>query len=233
MRARVCGMLIPLLVAVGPSDAQTGAPRAAASASMPPDTAIERETRKIEPQRRALFGAPLPPASMPAGAFPQIATPAPSGLDVQEVARRYEQRAVARQAEDLLIFASFSMPPESLKRLVRQAGQVGASVVLRGLKGNSLKETAAAIQFLGEGTGHVIVHPKAFTQYKIDAVPAVVLARPESGQQLDDQGCALPGTYASIAGDVSLPYALKVLHQRAPDFRAQALRYLRQLGESP
>ncbi len=231
MRTWAVWMLIPLLTAVGPSGAQTAAHRAAPSASMPTDTAIEREIRQLEPQRRALFGEPLPAA--PAGAFPQIATPSPSGMDVQEVARRYEQRAVARQTEDLLIFASFSMPPESLRRLVRQASQVGASVVLRGLKGNSLKETAAAIQALGEGTGHVIVHPKAFTQYKIEAVPAVVLARPESGQQLDAQGCALPGTYTSIAGDVSLPYALKVLHQKAPDFRAQAMRYLRQLGESP
>ncbi len=214
-----------------PLGAQTRVQPSASVASMPSDAAIDQEMRLREPQRRALFGTPLPAAS--ASTFPRIETPPRSGVDVEAIAQRYDQRAANRQSEELLIFASFSMPPESLRRLVRQASQVGGSVVLRGLKGNSLKETAAAIQALGEGTGHVTVHPKAFTQYRIDAVPTVVLARPESHQQLDPQGCALPGTYVAIAGDVSLPYALRAIHQQAPDFQAQALRYLRQFGESP
>ena len=128
------------------------------------------------------------------------------------------------------------MPRESLRRLLAQASQVGAAVVLRGFKDNSLKATAAAISELGENggqSGNVLINPDAFTKYRVTAVPVVLLAKPESIAQVDLEGCALPDTYASVAGDVSLDYALDEIGRRDMRFAALAERYSRQLRARP
>ncbi len=161
--------------------------------------------------------------------FPNLPTPASSGMDIEAVARQYEQKAVVQKTEGLMIFASFTMPNESLKRLVSQANRVGASVVLRGFNNNSLKETALAIHALGETGGNMVINPKSFTQYKIEAVPTVVLTKAEAIDTADEQGCALPEHFIALSGDVSLDYALAQIVQRAPQWESIATSYLRQL----
>ena len=163
--------------------------------------------------------------------FPNIATPAPSGIDIEQLARQYEQKAMDRRSEELMIFASFTMPEASLKRLVNQANRVGASVVLRGFKNNSIRETTRAIHALKEQGGNVLVNPNAFTKYKIEAVPTFVLTRATAADAVDEQGCALPDTYVSVAGDVSLDHALDVVSRQSKDFSSLAERYLNQFRE--
>jgi conjugal transfer pilus assembly protein TrbC len=161
--------------------------------------------------------------------FPNVQTPQSSGIDIEALARQYEQKAAVRKMDALMVFASFTMPRESLIRLVRQTGRVGGAVVFNGFKDNSLKATAAAIQELGEGSAHVQINPKAFTKYRVRAVPAVVLTKAEATDQVGEDGCALPNNYAAVSGDVSLDYALDEIAKRDPQFRRLAMRYARQV----
>lgn len=198
-------------------------------AALPSGAVLKQEMERVERQRKEVFAPTNPATANPGNNFPQIPAPAPSGVDIQALARRYEQRAQARKTDDLMIFVSFSMPAASLKRIVTQGRQVGASVVLNGFKNNSMKETTQAIQNLGEGSGHVVVNPNAFVKYKIKSVPAVVLTKPNASDQLDAEGCALPDTFAAVAGDVSLDYSLDTIARRDPRFAEVATRFADQV----
>lgn len=194
---------------------------------MPVPERLSREQARIEAERKVMFADPsLEGAS---NVFPNIPTPAPGEVDIEALAKRYEAKAVSYRADDLLIFASFSMPSESLKRLVDSANRVGGAVILRGFKNNSYKATAKALHDLGVQQGNVMVNPDAFDKYKIAAVPTMVLTKPDAIDQLDARGCALPDTYVAIAGDVTLDYALDEITRRSSEFKPLASRYLRQL----
>jgi conjugal transfer pilus assembly protein TrbC len=197
--------------------------------AMPGSADIEREMQQVERERKAMFDPNNPATRNAPNVFPNVPTPERAGIDIEALARRYEQKAAARKMDDLLIFASFTMPQESLKRLVGQANRIGAAVVLRGFKNNSLKETSLAINALGEQSGNVQVNPNAFTKYKVATVPTFVLAKADGIDQVDAEGCALPDTYVSVAGDVSLDYALEEIARRSPQFEGLASRYVRQL----
>lgn len=198
-------------------------------AALPSDAVLKREMERVERQRKEVFAPANPVTANPGNNFPQIPAPTPSAVDIQALARRYEQRAQARKTDDLMIFVSFSMPAASLKRIVAQGRQVGASVVLNGFKNNSMKETTQAIQNLGEGRGHVVVNPNAFAKYRIRSVPAVVLTKPNASDHLDAEGCALPDTYASVVGDVSLDYSLDTIARRDARFTEVATRFANQV----
>jgi len=196
---------------------------------LPSGSAVQKEMKRIEIERKELFDPKNPATSNAKNNFPNIPTPEVSNIDVEALAKRYEQRADARKMDDLMIFVSFTMPKASLKRIVAQANKVGASVILNGFKDKSLKATALAIKELGETSGNVLINPNAFTKYKVKGVPAVVLAKADSVDKIDEQGCALPDTYAAVFGDVSLDYSLDEIAQRDPRFTDLAKRYNRQL----
>jgi conjugal transfer pilus assembly protein TrbC len=196
---------------------------------LPRSADIERERQRVEQDRKALFDAGNPATRNAGNAFPKVPTPDRSGIDIEALARQYEQKSAARRTDELMVFASFTMPEASLRRLVSQARQVGAAVVLRGFKNNSLTETAQAIQALGEPGGNVLVNPNAFTKYQVKAVPTLVLANATTIDQVDREGCALPEHYVAVSGDVSLDYALDEIARRAPGFEPVATRYLRQI----
>lgn len=198
-------------------------------AQTPTASQFEQERQRIETARKAMFDADNPATTNAPHSFPNVPTPARAEIDIEAIARQYERKTAARKTDDLMIFASFTMPKASLKRLISQAHRVGASVILRGFKNNSLKATALAINGLGESGGNVLIHPNAFAQYKINAVPTVVLAKTGSNGRVDSDGCALPDHFVSLSGDVSLDYALAEMARRAPLFEPVATRYLRQL----
>lgn len=196
--------------------------------AMPSANDIAGEMPKVEQERKALFDPNNPATVNAPNVFPDVPTPEPSGIDIETIARQYEQKAAARKMNDLMVFASFSMPKESLKRIVSQANRIGASVVFRGFKNNSWKETALAIGQLGEQNGNILINPLAFTKYQVAAVPTMVIVKADAVDQVDNEGCALPDNYVAVAGDVSLDYALDEVAQRSPSFEPLATRYLRQ-----
>lgn len=207
--------------------------RAQTTQHMPSDEQISAERARIEQERKPMFDDPQIGQSAAGNVFPNIPTPARGAADPLAVAQRYAARASARKQEELLAFASLSMPASSLKRLVSDTARVGGIVVLRGFKDRSFKATATAIQALGVDTSAVQINPQAFRQYRIERVPAVVLVKPGSAGpdvSLDSAGCSLPENYAGVSGDVSLAYALSEIDRRAPDYHPLVQRLLASLG---
>lgn len=197
--------------------------------ALPSGAALERELKKVESERKAMFDPENPATKNAPNTFPNIPTPPRSNVDLEAIAKRYEQKADAKRVDGLMVFASFTMPRETLKRLIADANRAGGVVVMRGFKGGSIKSTALAINELGESSGNVQINPNAFTKYRINAVPAVVLVKPDSADIVDNEGCALPDKYVMVAGDVGLGYALDDIAQRSREFGDMAVRYGRPL----
>lgn len=150
-------------------------------------------------------------------------------LDLGEVARGYEAAGVGAMphagAPRLLVFVSLAMPDGSLRRLAADAPRAGAVLVLRGLHEGSMARTAARIRQLGGGKTAIQVDPKAFARFGIEQVPTMVLAREAAAvSACQERGCAAPGDFVSVAGDVTLDYALEHIARATPRFAAQARR---------
>ncbi|VWC93313.1 putative conjugative transfer protein [Burkholderia contaminans] len=201
------------------------------SQRMPSDERIATERARIEAERKPMFADPNLGRSATGNAFPAIPTPPRAQVDPLAVAQRYTARAQSRKQEELLAFASLSMPAESLKRLVRDVARAGGAVVLRGFRDGSMKTTAAAIQALGVDASAVQINPNAFKQYRITAVPAIVLVKADRALDLDAEGCSLPANFAGVIGDVTVPYALREIGRRSPEYQTLADRMLAGLGE--
>lgn len=99
-----------------------------------------------------------------------------------------------RSNNSILIFVSLSMPEHALQSLYHEAEQMGATLILRGLKNNSFKQTAETLKSLKIS---VQIDPELFKKYHIENVPAFVLV----GQ--DD--------FHILNGNVTLEYAKKKL----------------------
>lgn len=206
----------------------TNNPATQAKGVFPDDKQIAEQVKQIDATRKPMFESA--DENQFRGAFPNVPTQAQPGVDIEQIAKRYERKVRARKIDDLMVFVSFSMPPETLKKIIHDVHLVGGTVVLRGFKNNSVQATGLAIKDLGESSGSIVVNPNAFEKYKITAVPTLVLAKAEALGELDGTGCALPDAYAAVSGDVSLKYALDVIAQRRKDYADLADRYGRQLG---
>ena len=185
----------------------------------------------IEREREA---RPFPEAErlnrVPLQGVPRIAPSRPA-LDLDEIARRHVHLQGAssearREPPALRIFVSLAMPEQSLRLLVAQAERSGATLLLRGLKANSMKQTLDAVQgLIGERKVAWQIDPEAFARYSIQRAPTFVLTKGVDGREFPSgtcgANCVTTAPFFSVAGDVSLDYALGALVRRHPD----ALRY--------
>jgi len=183
------------------------------------ETELERSNRILkEINERVVnqFRAPAPDLT----ALPQPAITA----NPADLARQYRQQPIQTKpaTPEMMIFVSFSMPRESLLRIVEQSEITGARLIFRGFKGDKMTDMAAHISaLLGKHRVEAVIHPPAFTQFKVNQVPALVLARSEAGDQLDS-GCAQPNRYVKVTGDVSQDYALEYIERTSPQWAATA-----------
>jgi len=84
----------------------------------------------------------------------------------------------------IYVFVSLSMPKPALIALNREAAQLGAALVLRGLKENSYQKTALYLQEIIAKTGQgFLIHPELFKRYEILHVPSVVLTTNPLGRE--------------------------------------------------
>ena len=132
---------------------------------------------------------------------------------------------------ELMVFVSFSLPRETLQRIVRQSERSGAVLVLRGLKGHSLTQTGEEIaRLVGERNVTVLIHPPAFQQFQVRQVPSLVLARSGSAAKIDEDGCAPAASFIRIDGDVGQDYALDLIERQAPAWADIARRHAARLA---
>ena len=164
--------------------------------------------------------------AQPSRAVPRIRSiePPPESLDIAAIARQgaalSSQTSIHPGEPTLRVFITLEMPRPSLERLVDQASRTGATLVLRGLKAQSLRETLAALRPLIEAHSVAwVIDPEAFARYQVTVVPTFVLtlndaskelAQPECGNE-----CATPTSNVRVAGDVSLAYALDAMSRQS------------------
>ena len=113
----------------------------------------------------------------------------------------------------LFYFFSFSMPRSSLREAARESATGGAVMVLRGLSGEDLGETASRISdVIGKTGAQTWIDPLLFECFSVEAVPQLVLAHGHA------PGADCGGLrHVKVSGDVSLPYALGLMEKEDPD----------------
>lgn len=117
----------------------------------------------------------------------------------------------------LYYFFSFSMPGSSIKRMVEQAKNTDMTLVIMGMKENSMKETVIAIQKLEQSM--VYINPLLFRKFGIKKVPALVLGK----GKCDNNRCAVirEEDFFIIYGDVTLDYAINQMIKKEPALETQ------------
>lgn len=143
-----------------------------------------------------------------------------------------DDTADGRDGGVVYIAVSLSMPPESLRQLARDANKSGATLVIRGLVGNSFAKTRTALKSVlveGEEAG-LVIDPRVFQQFHVDRVPAVI-ASPQPVEPCENGlECDRPDVpFDIVRGNISLEQSLKLLASRgeaAPGVARQALERL-------
>lgn len=80
-------------------------------------------------------------------------------------------------ASPILYFVSFSIPENGLKQMLPEAANLGIPALINGLIDNDFRKTAGAVFELTKdsGNGGVQIDPKAFREFGITQVPALVV----------------------------------------------------------
>lgn len=142
------------------------------------------------------------------------------------------------QPSGLRVFVTLDMPQGSLERLVAQAERHGATLVLRGLKDQSMRLTLERVQaLLGQRPVAWQIDPGAFEHYRVQAAPTFVLDLPHTDPgghaHCTGGGCTERAPFVSVSGDVSLDYALQAMARRQPLAAPRALQHLGRQGVGP
>ena len=180
-------------------------------------------------------------ARQPAVVMPRIDTPElplQRGIDAGALAAQYEAMRNAATADTersiagLMVFVTLQMPRPSLQRLVEQAERSRATLVLRGLKNRSMKGTLAEVaDLIGNRKVAWMIDPQSFKRYGVVLAPTFVLVAPQDGAAAGCAAshCVAEPAFSSVAGDVSISYALQTMERGDPALKRQALAYLSRL----
>lgn len=160
-------------------------------------------------------------------------------VDVASIARRFEAAGVSaaskvlEQGPQLLVFVSLSMPEGALRKLVEQAERTRSVLVLRGLKDGSMVRTASAVrQLLGQRKTALQIDPQGFDRFGVNQVPTFVLLRDGTqAQRCADASCVPATSYATLAGDVTIDYALEWIEAHSSSAQREARVLLQRLRE--
>ncbi len=194
---------------------------------------------------RALKANPFPGAdrigSQPIAQPPRV-NPQRGAIDIEAIARGKVHlpntgAASGTAPAPLRIFITLDMPRASLQLLTDQASRAGAVLVLRGLKSQSMRETVAMVgELIGERKVAWVIDPEAFMRFAVRQAPTFVLtlidAAGNDAQGSCGSGCVTPAGFVSVAGDVSLDYALEAILRRRPEAAPRAESILKRLRAS-
>lgn len=134
-------------------------------------------------------------------------------IDFDEIMRTATEQGQDRgKSPQLIVFASLSMPQDSLKRLISDTARAGGMVVFNGFPGNSMKAFQQGIMKVIDNQsdyGNIGVDPRLFRAFEVRSVPTIVVVTTDF-DPCDGFQCAtqLP-PFDRISGNVTLGYALE------------------------
>ncbi|MFM2099270.1 MAG: type-F conjugative transfer system pilin assembly protein TrbC [Pseudomonadota bacterium] len=136
-------------------------------------------------------------------------------------------------APQFIVFASLSMPPESLKSLIRDTSKAGGAVVFQGFPGNSMKafqQGLAKVLEQGQETRSIGIDPRLFRAFNVTSVPAFVVVTSDF-DVCDGFDCktATP-PHDRMSGNVTVRYALETMATGGGPGARIAATALKQLG---
>ena len=204
-----------------------------AFAQMPSAEALAAETKKQLGIANDAINKAANQASFPVPTVPLL-VPAPANLkpiDPAEIAKHYKHFSKPA-APELYAMVSFSMPDASLDRLAELSARAGATLVVIGLHKDSLPQTIERLTMITKKYANlkVTIDPTLFRKFSVNAVPTFVLAKAPVDQSACTNACRPEDQFASLAGDVTLDYALDYMTSKAaPDIASQAKVYLAKL----
>ncbi len=115
-------------------------------------------------------------------------------------------------APQFIVFASLSMPPESLKPLIRDTSKAGGAVVFQGFPGNSMKAFQQGITKVvdqGQETKALGIDPRLFRAFNVTSVPAFVVVTSDF-DLCDGFTCkTVTPPHDRMSGNVTVRYALE------------------------
>jgi conjugal transfer pilus assembly protein TrbC len=121
-----------------------------------------------------------------------------------------------QEAPQLVVFASLSMPEQSLKALIRDTAAAGGTVVFRGFPGNSMKAFQQGIMKVVDNKddyGNIGIDPRLFRAFDIKSVPAIVVVT-SSFDLCDGFNCTTEvPPFDVMTGNVTLGFALETFAQ--------------------
>ena len=117
------------------------------------------------------------------------------------------QQATGGLAGRVLIFASFSIPPETLKNLLDEACEPDVLLVLRGIpQGSNISATVRRLKHMlphGERVPHVILDPTLFRRYEVERVPTLALERGAGRSPVVAVGAVTPAWLRRMSASVA------------------------------
>lgn len=138
----------------------------------------------------------------------------PAGpVDFDEIVDGAAANAQARggEAPQLIVFASLSMPPASLKKLIEDTARAGGVVVFRGSPNNSMKEFAGRLGQIVEDRqafANVGVDPRLFRAFAVQAVPTYVVVSSDFDLCAGFNCQTKVPPFDRMTGNVTVDYAL-------------------------
>ena len=172
-------------------------------------------------------------------------------IDLERIAKQYNEVLLKdknskngqNESSDFVagrayLFISASMPKETLEALLNDAGKLGIAVFLNGNIGPDPLKFAGTQAFMNtlkiKTPPELFIHPDAFKMFKIDQVPALVVAASDVQDSLDEQGCAAPTDFDIMRGDLNLASNMRKIFENAssPDIKDIARGYMKNISTS-
>ncbi|TCM32319.1 type-F conjugative transfer system pilin assembly protein TrbC [Novosphingobium sp. ST904] len=158
-------------------------------------------------------------------------------VDFDEIIQGASQNVAGAKgdAPQFIVFASLSMPPRSLRRVLADTARAGGVVVFRGFPNNSVKAFTDGLRKVvteKDQVANVGIDPRLFRAFKVEAVPTYVAVSSEfdlcSGFHCETQ---LP-PYDRLTGNVSVNYVLETFANGHGPGAGVAKVALRNLGKA-
>ncbi|MFD1104683.1 type-F conjugative transfer system pilin assembly protein TrbC [Sphingobium olei] len=116
------------------------------------------------------------------------------------------------EAPQFIVFASLSMPPQSLRKLIADTARAGGVVVFRGFPNNSMKEFAGRLGKIVDQQNdfaNVGIDPRLFRAFDVQAVPTYVAVSSDFDLCAGFSCQTKVPPYDRLVGNVSVEYALE------------------------